>query len=81
MGQFEVQTCFGDHWENCWSEDVPGDHIGDGETKTVMQTFETHDLAMAAIYEFFADLSRAGMAQSYLLEDYRVVRTDAVSHQ
>lgn len=59
---FEVQTRIGNGWENCWHEDDEP------------QYFNTHDDAMAAIYEFFADLSRAGMAQSYQLEDYRVVR-------
>jgi len=66
---FEVQTNFMGRWENCWTEDDEP------------QYFDTHDLAMAAIYEFFADLSRAGMAQSYQLEDYRVVRTNALQDQ
>jgi hypothetical protein len=60
MAKYEVQTCIGDGWENCW-------HVDDEPAY-----YDTHDEAMAAIYEFFADLSRAGMAQGYLLEDYRV---------
>ena len=64
---------------NCWSEDVPGNHIGDGEYKTIEQTFDTEREAEDAILEFFADLSRAGISQQYDLEDYRVVRiADAV---
>jgi len=59
--RFEVQTYFHGYWENCWTvDDEP-------------QYYDTHDEAMADIYEFFADLSRAGIAQSYQLEDYRVV--------
>jgi len=58
--KFEVQTNFCGRWENCWQEDDED------------QYFDTHDEAMAAIYEFFADLSRAGMAQAYDLSDYRV---------
>ena len=63
--QFEVQTYMTYGWENVWSEEG-----NDGTTRP--QYFETHDLAMAAIYEFFADLSRAGISQAYQLEDYRV---------
>ena len=69
MKLFEVQTRFGNSWGNCWSEEG-----NDGTTRP--QYFDTHDDAMAGIYEFFADLSRAGMAQSYSLEDYRVRPVD-----
>ena len=65
---YEVQTRFIYGWENVWSieeEDEQG-HV------TCLQLFDTHDEAMAAIYEFFADLHRAGIAQLYQMEDYRV---------
>jgi len=73
MDRYEVQTCLGDKWENVWTEE------GNDGTERLM-TFDTHDDALAAIYEFFADLARAKMAQMYLLEDYRVevVNPDAV---
>lgn len=67
---WEVQTKFSYGWENCWQEDDEP------------QYFDTEQEAEAAIYEFFADLSRAGMIQSYSLEDYRVERVkDALSHK
>ena len=66
---YEVQThtvC--DGWINCWTwVDTDCDDV---ETP---QTFETYEEAEAAIYEFFADLARAGMASMYDLDDYRVV--------
>jgi len=59
--RFEVQTyTICDGWVNCWcDEDEPA-------------YYDTHDGAQAAIFEFFADLSRAGIVQAYRLEDYRV---------
>jgi len=63
---FEVQTRLSYGWENCWTESDPELNA------EYPQTFDTHDEAMTAIYEFFADLSRAGMAQEYDLSDYRV---------
>ena len=62
---FEVQTAIGNDWENVWSEG-----LDDGSEQT--QYYDTHDDAMAAIHEFFADLYRVGMAHGYQLEDYRV---------
>jgi len=69
--RFEVQTrTICDGWTNCWTEDE------------LSLTFDTEQEALDAISEFFADLSRAGMSQSYDLEDYRVAKIqDAVSHQ
>ena len=62
--RFEVQTRYhGGTWENCWQEDDEP------------QYYDTHDDAMAGIYEFFADLHRAQMAHHYEWEDYRVVQT------
>lgn len=67
---FEVQTRMFNHWENCWKDD--GDPC----------VYVTEREGEAAIDEFFEDLSRAGMAQLYDREDYRVTpTTDAVSHQ
>lgn len=64
---YEVQTLLMTGWENVWSDD------------SHPTTFVTEREAQDAIYEFFADLSRAGMSQSYDLEDYRVIRIpDAV---
>jgi hypothetical protein len=74
---FEVQTRFIGHWENCWTEEG-----NDGTERP--QVFETRDEAEDAINEFFADLGRAGMANSYCRNDYRVVQIteqDALSHQ
>jgi hypothetical protein len=68
---FEVQTntvC--DGWINCWT-------WTDWDNVEAPQLFDTHDLAMAAIHEFFADLYRAGMGHAYDIEDYRVVPADA----
>lgn len=63
--RFEVQTyTICGEWVNCWHDDDES------------QYFDTADEAQAAIYEFFANLSRAGMSQHYDLEDYRVVPTD-----
>ena len=62
---YEVQTdCWADGWVNCWSSD--------GEP----EYFDTEQEAEDAICEFFADLSRSGMAQGYDKEDYRVRRTE-----
>lgn len=75
---FEVQTrFFNDTWENCWTEGDADINNPDG-TPLV---FLTHDLAMAAIYEFFADLHRSQMAHHYDFDDYRVrvVDTGAVN--
>ena len=70
---FEVQEyTICDGWINNWSEEVPSKLAGGYVTEA--QTFETHDEAMAAIYEFFADLSRAHMVHGYSLDDYRVRR-------
>ena len=69
-GLYEVQTytvC--DGWVNCWT-------IEDEKP----EVFDTPHEAEAAIYEFFADLGSSGMAQSYSMEDYRVVlRKNALS--
>ena len=62
---FEVQTYFSGTWENCWQED------------DVPQVFLTYDEAQEAIHEFFADLWRAGMGQSYDFSDYRVQIVDS----
>lgn len=65
MARYEVQTytvC--DGWINCWTDTK--------DEEEVPATFETHDLAQAAIYEFFADLARGGMAQMYDMDQYRV---------
>lgn len=63
---FEVQTyTICDGWTNCWSEEG-----SDGVERPV--TFDTEQEAEDAILEFFADLGRAGMAQQYDMEDYRV---------
>ena len=66
--RYEVQThTLCDGWINCWT-------IEDNT-----EYFATEQEAQDAIYEFFADLSRAGLSAAYRLEDYRVVRTDALS--
>ena len=60
--RFEVQTyTLCDGWINCWTieDDKP-------------EYFDTEQEAEDAICEFFADLGRAGMAQAYDKEDYRV---------
>ena len=68
--KYEVQTQFTYGWENVWSEDDK------------LLYFITEQEAEDAISEFFADLSRAGITQSYDREEYRVVQvTDAVSHK
>lgn len=68
---FEVQTnTMCDGWINCWT-DTDEDNV---ETKI---TYETHDLAMSAIHEFFSVLYRYGMGHTYDIEDYRVVPVDA----
>ncbi len=66
---YEVQTYFwlGGTWENVWSAEGP-----DGLARSI--TYDSRQEAEDAISEFFADLGRAGMAQSYNLEDYRVER-------
>jgi len=59
---FEVQTyTLCDGWVNCWTiEDEKKEY------------FDTEQEAEDAICEFFADLGRAGMAQAYDKEEYRV---------
>ena len=66
MARYEVQTCLGNGWENVWTEEG-----NDGRERLLK--FDEEQEAQDAIYEFFADLGRAGMAGGYLLEDYRVV--------
>ena len=61
---WEVQTKFLWGWENCWSIDEESDY------------YDTEEEAEDAIKEFFADLTRAGMAQLYSLDDYRVRKVD-----
>jgi len=69
--RFEVQEyTVVDGWINNWTVEIPI-HIDEWVTRP--QTFATADEAQAAIYEFFADLTRAGMVQSYDMSDYRVV--------
>lgn len=58
-----------DGWVNNWSVDAGGPA---SEDTGMAESFDTHDEALAAIYEFFADLSRAHMVHSYSLDDYRV---------
>lgn len=62
---YEVQTQFTYGWENVWT-DTSAEGV---ESPT---RFADEQEAEDAILEFFADLGRAGMAQSYDLEDYRV---------
>lgn len=67
MARYEVQThTMCDGWINCWTET-------DEDDVETLQTFETYEEAEATIYEFFADLARAGMASMYDLGDYRIV--------
>lgn len=79
--RFEVQEhTVVDGWVNNWTIEYP---VALDDYVTLPQTFETYDEAQAAIYEFFADIQRAGMAHSYSLEDYRVVpisHADAMSY-
>ncbi len=68
---YEVQTRFLYGWENVWQEE--------GNDGSVRDTrFDSEQDAQDAISEFFADLGRAGMTQSYDIEDYRV---QEVSHE
>lgn len=62
---FEVQTSFGDTWENCWSvDDAP-------------QYFDTRKEARAAINDHLADVRAAvkagDMIEGYSRADFRIV--------
>ena len=77
--KFEVQTfTLLDGWTNCWTDtteeegfDANGSYVTEWVERPAL--FSSREEAEAAIHEFFADLGRAGMAQSYSIEDYRVV--------
>jgi len=69
--RFEVQEwTLCDGWINNWQEEIKNGH---GEWEYIPTTYETFDDAQAAIYEFFANLYRAGMGHAYHLDDYRIV--------